>query len=144
MQVKHLDHLNLTVRSLEETRDFYQRCFGFEVVEAGVSRGTPYQILASGDAVLCAYEAPDRKDPRQEIPGAPLRHTINHLGLRITDRAAWEAKIQSEDLDIHYGGPVDFPYSVSWYLSDPTGYTLEVALWDQDRLRFPSQGSPKA
>ena len=35
MKVKHLDHLNLSVASFEKTSDWYQRVFGFAVVESG-------------------------------------------------------------------------------------------------------------
>ena len=51
LRLRHLDHLNLSVTDLAQTRDWYARVFGFELVEEGVQDdGTPWAILRSGDA----------------------------------------------------------------------------------------------
>ena len=88
MRVKHLDHLNLTVRDFEETADWYRRVFGFGVVQDEVSdEGVRWGVLRSGDAMLCIYQRPDLQPPDAWESRA---HAIRHFGLRITDRAAWE------------------------------------------------------
>ena len=61
MQVKHLDHVNLTVRSFDETVDWYRRIFGFEIVEEEVEDGVRWGVIRSGDAMLCIYEHPGRE-----------------------------------------------------------------------------------
>lgn len=38
MQISHLDHLVLTVRSLEDTCQFYEQVLGMQVVSFGVGR----------------------------------------------------------------------------------------------------------
>ena len=134
--VKHLDHLNLSVRGFEETADWYRRVFGFEVVEDEVdSDGVRWGVIRGGDAMLCIYEQPDLADlPRYEAG----THFIRHFGLRITDRKAWEETVARERLDLQYGGEVSWPHSSAWYTDDPTGYTIEVVLWDDDSVRFPA------
>lgn len=135
MTVQHIDHVNLTVRDLAESIGFYGRVFGFEVVERGVRPdGTPWAIARSGDALLCMYHRPEL--------GAPGlwqdrdRHGVNHFGLRIADRRAFEATLLREGIEVLFGGPERYPHSTSWYLLDPSGHEIEVACWDGDRISF--------
>ncbi|MBX3471603.1 MAG: VOC family protein [Planctomycetes bacterium] len=137
MTVKHLDHLNMTVHDLEETAAWYGRVFGFVVVERGRSRdGTPFAILRSGEAMLCVYEHPERgrltDEARDDLPV----HGLSHFALRITDGAAWERTVAAQGLEVRYGGAVRWPRSTSWYVCDPSGYELEVVLWNDDTVRF--------
>ncbi len=142
MAVKHLDHLNLSVRSLAETVAWYGRVFGFEVVEQETPRHeAPWAILRAGEALLCCYEHPDRGVPDPEEHG---HHGVAHFGLRIDDRAAWEATVEREGVAVNYGGAVRWPHSTAWYVTDPTGYEIEVALWDDDRVRFGPHAGPRA
>lgn len=135
MNVKHLDHLNMTVKDFDETSDWYKRVFGFEVVEAGIRSGAKWGILQSGEALLCVYEYPDLESPEKAIAHQGP-HTVNHFGLRITDRERWEKTLKQEKVRVEYGGEVRYPNSSSWYVIDPTGYEIEVALWDEDRVKF--------
>ncbi len=139
MNVKQLDHLNMYVKSVESTIDWYQRVFGFEVVEGGIRDDIPWAIIKGGDAMLCIYERPDLAYPRKGSVAA-----VNHFGLRITNRDAWEKTIKKEDVDVEYGGAVRYPHSWSWYVKDPTGYEIEVALWDNDQVLFDSKSSSLA
>jgi len=138
MSVKHLDHLNMTVKNLEETKDWYKRVFGFELVESGLRSGMKWGILKSGEAMLCIYEYPELGMP-SKAASKNNPHTINHFGLRITDRKKWQDIVDKESLEVLYGGEVRYPKSTSWYVLDPTGYEIEVALWDRDIVAFQSQ-----
>lgn len=137
LTVKHLDHLNLSVADLERTIDWYGRVFGFAVVERGVQEdGSPWAILRGGDALLCVYEHTELVFLNRHVRKDRGLHGINHFGLRITDRIAWEATIKRESVQVEYGGAIQYPHSLSWYVCDPTGYGIEVALWDDDRVAF--------
>lgn len=129
-----LDHLNLTVRSFEETADWYGKVFGFEIAEQGLYEGRPWGVLRSGDSMLCLYESPDRTSPDDDE--TERFHKIYHFGLRIHDRDAWEAIVREWKLRIYYGSPMQYPHSTSWYVADPTGHMIEVALWDDDQVQF--------
>ena len=124
--VKHLDHLNLDVADMEASIHFYRDHFGFEPVERGTYDGAPWTIIRAGDALLCLYERPGLH------PGAGL----NHFGLRITDERAWEETVARTGIPIRYGGAVRWPHSTAWYVRDPSGYEIEVALWKDDEVRF--------
>lgn len=138
MRVKQLDHLNLSVRNLEESVAWYARVFGFERVEGGTADGVAWAIIRSGEALLCLYEHPAWTLPANEERRERRQHGLNHFALRITDRAAWEATLEREQLEVAYGGEVSWPHSAAWYVSDPTGYEIEVALWDEDHVAFPA------
>ncbi len=135
MAVKQLDHLNLSVHDLVESSSWYGRVFGFEMVERGPEDEPPWAILRSGEALLCLYQHAERGPPDPEEHG---HHGLAHFGLRIDDRAEWEAKVAREGVAVNYGGPVRWPHSTAWYVTDPTGYEIEVALWDGDRVTFGS------
>jgi catechol 2,3-dioxygenase-like lactoylglutathione lyase family enzyme len=134
--VKALDHLNLSVANLEASENWYRRVFGFERVEGGEIEGQPWAILKSGEALLCLYEHPERGVPDPEEHG---HHGLAHFGLRIVDREAWEATVKREGVKVDYGGAYRWPHSTAWYVEDPTGYTIEVAHWDTDTVRFDPQ-----
>jgi catechol 2,3-dioxygenase-like lactoylglutathione lyase family enzyme len=136
MTVTHLDHLNLTVRDFEETAAWYGRVFGFEVVEKETdAQGRPWGVLRSGDALLCIYEHPEFRFEGPDARRERRAHGINHFGLRISDRAAWERMMEREGI-VPDGGTVSWPHSTAWYIEDPTGYEIEVALWDDGSPGF--------
>lgn len=135
MQVKHLDHLNLTVRNFAESADWYRRVFGFEIVERGIRQGTPWGILRAGEALLCIYENPNRIFFDAEELERRKFHGVNHFSLRINDETAWLVTVDKEKLELGYGGPVRYGHSTSWYVTDPTGYEIEVVRWDTDVVR---------
>lgn len=135
MQVKHLDHVNLSVASFDESADWYRRVFGFEVAERGVAENRPWGVLRSGDALLCIYEYPEFRFEDCRTHHKKGVHAIAHFGLRITDRKAWEATIEREKVKCVYRD-WRYPHSNSWYVIDPTGWEIEVALWDNDTVRF--------
>lgn len=131
-----IDHLNLTVRNFAETVAWYQRIFGFELVEEGMEREGPWGILRSGDSMLCIYERPNRIAPDQDRDTAERHHRVYHFGLRVPDRKAWENALECERLPTYYNSPLRYPHSTSWYVTDPSGHMIEVAYWDDDRVTF--------
>jgi catechol 2,3-dioxygenase-like lactoylglutathione lyase family enzyme len=134
MKIKHLDHINMTVHNFKASADWYQRVFGFEIVEEGVQDGRPWGIIKSGEAMLCMYESPSRSfDNRFEL-AENGRHGVSHFAFRIQDRKAWTDTVAEQKLEILYDGEVVWPGSTSWYLADPTGYEIEVALWKNDTI----------
>ena len=139
--VKHLDHLNMSVASLAASEAWYGRVFGFERVEGGLYEGRPWAILKGGEALLCLYEHPERTPPDAEAAG---RHGLAHFGLRVSDKPALEAALAREQVPVLYGGAVRWPHSTAWYVTDPSGYEIEVAHWDDDTVRFPPLPAARA
>ncbi len=136
MSVKHLDHLNMTVKNLEESVQWYGNVFGFKKVEEGDGKFGRWAILRSGDAILCLYESPRVHSLDETGRLEHNRHGVNHFGFRILDREVWEQTVAEHGVDVRYEGRVEWPHSVSWYVVDPTGHEIEVVLWDEDMVRF--------
>ena len=136
MQIKNIDHLNLTVADFDKTVSWYSRVFGFKLVEEGVQDGTRWGVIRQGEAMLCIYQfAECRLEDRFDMRKMGL-HGINHFGLRITDQDTWEKIITRENIAVLYDGPTRWPHSTSWYIKDPTGWEIEIALWDDDNVAF--------
>ena len=129
-----LAHVNLTVADFEGTVAWYRRVFGFELVERGTGETGPWGVIRAGEAMLCIYEHPECRFEEAEARRGRGQHTVNHVGLRIRDEAAWLATIEREGLVVE---PMAWPHSKAWYLSDPTGYQIEVVLWNGDTIAFP-------
>jgi len=125
--ISTLDHLNLNVPNYDATLTWYQTVLGFEVVESGIHLGAPWSILRAGNAMLCMYAVDETSTHHQ---------TLNHIGLRITDRQALEAALSKHQVPVRYGGPYRFPHSTAFYVQDPAGNELELAVWDDDVVRF--------
>jgi len=137
MSVTQLDHLNLTVRDFDETAEWYRRVFGFEVVEEDTdAEGVRWGVIKAGEAMLCIYQHPELEfvDCHETIRRG--MHALCHFGLRITARDEWEATLERENLPLLYGGLVEWPNSSAWYVTDPTGWKIEVALWHGAKATF--------
>lgn len=138
MKLKNIDHINLTVASFEKTVQWYGRIFGFQLVEEDIQDGIRWGVIRNGDVMLCIYEHPQCRHEDRFAQRAMGLHGINHFGLRISDPTAWEATIKRESLKILYNGPIRWAHNTSWYVADPTGWEIEVALWDNDTISFDS------
>jgi catechol 2,3-dioxygenase-like lactoylglutathione lyase family enzyme len=131
-----LDHLNMTVNSFKETSDWYGKLFGFEIVEQGTRDGQPWGILRRDETMLCIYEVEGKAKSKRHDHPSQRQYRINHFGLRIADKAFFEELLQQHKIKTYYDSPVRYPHSLSWYVLDPSGHEIEVALWDGDQLRF--------
>ena len=126
MLVSNLDHLNLSVNNFDETVEWYNKIFGFKLVEQGVQDGLKWGVIQCNDAMLCIYEAPELVHlDRFEMKDKEL-HYLAHFGLRITDKEAWEKIVESENLTLLYDEVIQWPHSLAWYIKDPTGWEIEV------------------
>lgn len=140
--VKQLDHLNLTVLDLQASIDFYSSLFAFRVVEEGPPLAPyPWTILRSGEALLCLYEHKALPSgPR--FPERPAQQEMRHFALRITDKKRLESTLNFHNIEVIYGGPIHYPHSTSYYISDPTGHHIELVCWKKDTIAFePEEGT---
>lgn len=124
-----LDHINMSVVNLSESTEFYKNTFGFEIVEKGEHKGTPFAIIKNGESMLCMYEL-----KKEGSPSDSETHKIFHFGLRVRDRKSWEEKIKQLELKINLEW--EYPHSFSWYLDDPSGHEIEVTSWNNDTIAF--------
>lgn len=142
IRIRNLDHVNLTVSDLSASIRFYQALFGFEVVEWGPEGdAVPWAILRTGDALLCLHEHPALpRGPSYPEPAA--QQEVRHFALRTTDGARFEDVARVHGTPLLFGGPVRWPHSTSFYVTDPSGHQIEVVSWNDDVISFdPLPGS---
>ena len=55
-----IDHVNMKVRNLRQSAEFYNNLFGFEIKQKENSNklGVPSQIIGNDTIKLCMYEVP--------------------------------------------------------------------------------------
>lgn len=130
-----LDHVNITVHSLDESIAWYQRVLGFQLVEKEKwEDGDSFAIVAQDDHMICMTEYPERDYPDGKIP---TQLKMNHFGLRVNDEAQWREVVARENLELFYGGITEHRSSRSWYIKDPNGHLIEVSYADREILEFP-------
>jgi len=122
LKVKKIDHINMRVKNIVDSIEFYRKNFGFEIKEDhSTDKKDPWIIIGlAGTAYLCMYEHPD-----MEIITNAL--TINHFGLVIENFEEALEKLHANGVEVLYGGHVQWPKSRSIYIKDPNGYEIELA-----------------
>jgi lactoylglutathione lyase len=131
-----IDHVNLTVNDLDKSIAWYGKYFGFKPVEGGIKwNGRRWAILACDDSMIAMTEYPSYLPADQDSHG---RHRMYHFGIRIQDVDKWRKQVEEDRIKILYGdGEVQYPQSLSWYVSDPSGHEIEVSWADGKPLTFP-------
>ena len=109
-----LDHVNMTVKDLEESVIFYGELFGF--VEKKDQPEQTSKIIGNENIKLCLYE-----DASLEIGDG-----LNHFGFHVENFEEIVEKCQSMDIVMPYG-VVKWEKSRSVYIVDPNGYEVELS-----------------
>lgn len=121
IELTRIDHINMRVKDLEASKDFYASVFGFEPKESGNYKGRPWTILGVPDrAYLCLYEVGNAERVDQDIQ-------INHFGFHVEGFEELERKLREKGVKINYGGAVQNGKSRSIYIEDPSGYDIELS-----------------
>lgn len=121
-----IDHVNISVTDLERAMDFYERVFGFRLVEDGRSRvDAPYVIMSAGGRAFLALH----ENARTTKPSRPF---INHWGFVVGDLDRVRGKLDklgvpTQDADSESGGVRHWAHSRSVYVYDPDGHEIELA-----------------
>ncbi|MEC9283908.1 MAG: VOC family protein [Bdellovibrionota bacterium] len=133
MEKVRIDHLNFSVNDFQTSLEFYNKVFGFELVESGYgTNNAKWGILKSGDSMLAISEQKERV----QYEGKRY-HKLNHMAFRLQDEEAFAQKVKDYMLRTSYNSPVQYPFSTSWYVFDPSGNSIEVVFWKNDLVRFP-------
>ena len=120
LRATSIDHINMNVKDLEETINFYNDLFGFEIRKEDNSPNkldAPSKIIGNDSIKLCLYE-----NPKMSSNGG-----IAHFGFHITNFAQIMNKCKELNIEVLYGGPIEFEKSNSIYIKDPSGYDIELS-----------------
>jgi catechol 2,3-dioxygenase-like lactoylglutathione lyase family enzyme len=127
-----IDHLNISVKNLEQSASFYENLFGLKTEESGLSMDgiTPYKIIGLNDFHLCMYEKPNLS--QADIDKSP----VDHFGIRIDRPEAFLQTCERIGVRFNYGGEIHHKSSSSWYITDPSGYEIEVSYAEKGAIGF--------
>ena len=124
MKLQQIDHLALTCRAPEVSKDWYVTVLGFEHVHASRWKGVPL-FLKLGSTYLALF--PHRQDA-QERPGTGPR--LDHFALRAATYADFkDAQDRLIELGITFAFQ-DHELAHSIYFSDPDGNRVEITTYD--------------
>ena len=114
-----IDHINMKVKNLAESVQFYRNLFSFEIKQEENPNKTdvPSKIIGNNSIKLCLYEVPDMSP----------EGGIAHFGFHIDNFSEVIAKCKDLGVQILYGGEVDWEKSKSVYVVDPSGYEIELS-----------------
>jgi catechol 2,3-dioxygenase-like lactoylglutathione lyase family enzyme len=136
-------HVGLNVTDLDQSKEFYQRVFGFTVAGESQHDGRRYAYLAQdGTLVLTLWQQSEGRFATA-LPG------LHHLSFQVADLAAVraaEAVIREIGATLHHDGVVPHGEGASSggvFFEDPDGIRLEIFAPDGagDRLA-PASGAP--
>lgn len=121
LQATGFDHINMNVNNLDETTNFYQKHFGFKVLEEGVSgSGNQYKIIGiPGKLSLAIYPSGNLNEHKNQ--------NVNHFGIHIDNYDHLLDYLTENKILYEYGGHVDYEKSRSIYIIDPNGYEIELS-----------------
>jgi catechol 2,3-dioxygenase-like lactoylglutathione lyase family enzyme len=125
--IDRIDHLVLTVRSLEATCDFYTRCLGFERID---SRSGPTG-LRFGQQKINVHQADHTFDPKahQPTPGSADFCLIADVPLSAVLERLAQHQVRVELGPVERRGAMGLMQSV--YFRDPDGNLIEVSQYPQ-------------
>ncbi len=117
LKVSGIDHINIEVKDLEESIQFYRRLFGFEIRKEQPDENSV--IIGNDKVKLCIYET--EGFVRYQKAG------FHHFGLHIENFDDIISKCNEMGIKIFYGGPLKWQRSTSIYIQDPNGYEIELS-----------------
>ena len=108
-----IDHINMKVRNLAQSVEFYNNLFGFEIKQDDNpnSAEMPSKIIGNDSIKLCMYE----------MPNMSPEGGIAHFGFNIENFDKIIDRCKEHGVEVLYGGIVDWEtsnQSISWILAD--------------------------
>jgi len=115
LKISSIDHINMSVKNLAQSVEFYKNLFGFEIKKEQPEEKS--KIIGNDNVKLCLYE-----DSEMKPEGA-----IAHFGFHVENFDEIMKICTSLGVKIYYDGPVQFEKSRSIYINDPNGYDIELS-----------------
>ena len=118
----HLEHVNLSVRELERSIDFYRRALGLELRWRGkTAAGRPAAHVGDEHCYLALFEAESQQ------PAPPIDYAaagFNHLAFVVDDLEASKACLADLEVQPHF--EADYAPGRRLYFMDPDGIEVEL------------------
>jgi len=118
LKARMIDHVNMKVKNLDESVEFYKNLFGFVIKQEENENkiDAPSKIIGNDSIKLCLYEVPDMSP----------EGGIAHFGFNVENFDEVISKCEELGVKILYDGVINWEKSKSVYIVDPSGYELEL------------------
>jgi len=123
-----IDHVALTVKSLEESIRFYVNMLGFEVVQRFEykERGLTIQFLSIGEVQLELFGYAKEVAPQER---KPLQAGIVHMALEVDNLDETYVELQKKGMKFEGEPRTAMMGQRILFLSDPDGNRIELVEW---------------
>jgi len=124
MQLKGIHHIALNVADLDRAESFYTDVLGFNVTHR-FSKGLRHIMLATGNAAIALFEAPDLevKEAMNLLSEDGYLHLAFEASVADFDNIVKELQTKNVKID---SGPVKRGDGESIYFNDPDDNHLEI------------------
>lgn len=123
IRLKRLGHVLLRVADLEQSRAFYSKLLGFEVMEEDPEHGGLFMALEGQAHTLDLFPAPDAQAPRLTQGSVGVHHIAFQVD---SEQALKDAYLTLREQGVEIARAVDHVSQKSIYFRDPDGNLLEI------------------
>ncbi len=122
IHILDIDHIQLDVANIEESYEFYNRVFGFEIKEVGIRAFVRWMIIGVPSKLyLCMHEFSDGRG----VENKGLE--ITHFGILVQDFDNVRSQLHQHNVKLFPDYEVQYRSSRSVYFLDPNGYKVEIS-----------------
>lgn len=127
MKLVRFEHLNLSCKSIDATRKFYQTLFpDWSVRAEGVSNGSRWIHLGNHQVYLALNDDPVGKRVHEIYENIG----INHVGFVIEDGDAMKTWLEQQGIEYYTMTAFETKHRI--YVTDPDGNEIELVEYNPD------------
>jgi len=119
-------HIGLNVTNIEQSKNFYQKVFGFNIAASSPDEAHPFVFLSDGERLVLTLWQQSQGDFETGRPG------LHHLSFEvetIEEVKNYEEKLRNMDVPLFHDGIVphgEGTASGGIFFADPDGIRLEI------------------
>lgn len=122
IEILDIDHIQLDVANIEESFEFYNRVFGFEIKEVGIRAFVRWMIIGTKSRLyLCMHEYAEGRGVQND------GLEITHFGILVADFDSVLDRLRRHGVTRLPDCEVQYHSSRSVYFLDPNGYKIEIS-----------------
>jgi catechol 2,3-dioxygenase-like lactoylglutathione lyase family enzyme len=115
LEYNGIDHLNINVKNLKKSKEFYHGLFDAKVREEGKNDYGEFALLEFRNGQVIALYQKD------------FENRLNHFGIHIKNFNQAQQIIDQLKVKNVYNDYIVYPESRSIYIEDPDGYQIELS-----------------